>query len=106
MGHRHSKHNTQRQQLLAELKAVAPDWLPLVRVMEVGGPQYNARIFELRALGYRIENRQEGDHSWFRLLVNPPPPVTLQAESQSSTPTESGPDSLFGDLEPAPEYPD
>src|SRR3989442_2201556 len=97
MGHRHSRHNTQRQQLLAELKAVSPDWLPLRRVMELGGPQYGARIFELRALGHRIEN----EPGRFRLLVNPPPLVTLQTQSQTINPAESGPDSLFPDPDPA-----
>jgi hypothetical protein len=94
MGHRHSKHNTQREQLLRELKAVAPDWLPLGRVIELGGPQYNARIFELRSLGHPIENKS----GWFRLAVKPATLVT----PPTPMPVESGPDSLFDELPPRP----
>jgi hypothetical protein len=94
MRQRHSKHNTQREQLLRELKAVAPDWLPRGRVMELGGPQYGARIFELRALGHRIENSRRG----FRLVVKQLPIVTLQGQSTPEPDRGLFPDDAHLDL--------
>jgi hypothetical protein len=52
--------------------------------------QYNARLFELRRLGFKIVNRtQEIDgvrHSWFRLLAGP--------ASDTSTPSDAGRNAL------------
>jgi hypothetical protein len=70
---------TQRDKLLQLLRDRAPDWVPLPDILRLGVAQYNARIFDLRRLGHRIESRQEGERSWFRLVRNP---------------------SLFGDLSP------
>jgi hypothetical protein len=49
-------------------------WVPLPEILKLGVAQYNARILELRRLGFTIENRTERvagarqRHSWFRLL--------------------------------------
>jgi hypothetical protein len=47
-------------------------WVPLPDILALGIALYNARIFELRRLGFFIENRTEEidgvRHSWFRLV--------------------------------------
>ena len=54
------------------------EWIPLLEIFKVA-KQYSARIFELRAAGFAIENRIEAvdgvRHSWFRLPVAPPKPI-------------------------------
>lgn len=67
-----SERNTQRAAILRLLIAARGAWVPLPNILVLGIAQYNARIFELRALGFRIENKIERDadgqvHSWFRL---------------------------------------
>jgi hypothetical protein len=59
---------TQKQRMLEKLQANYGHWVPLPEILGLGIAQYSARIFELRRAGYEIENRQEGDHSWFRLV--------------------------------------
>ena len=63
---------TQRGEILALLVKARGEWVPLPDVLALGCAQYNARIFELRRVGFNIENRTEtvdGErHSWFRLL--------------------------------------
>ncbi len=53
-------------------------WVPLPEILKLGVAQYNARILELRRLGFTIENRTErvngARHSWFRLLNSPAGP--------------------------------
>jgi hypothetical protein len=65
---------TQRGKILELLIAARGDWVSLPKIADCAA-QYNARIFELRRLGLRIENRtKEVDgvrHSWFRLLRGP-----------------------------------
>ncbi len=66
---------TQRGRILELLIAARGDWVPLPALLECAA-QYSARIHELRALGFRIENRRERSvagitHSWFRLLAAP-----------------------------------
>lgn len=65
--------STQRDQLLA---LFLPDReVPLPEILALGIAQYNARIFELRRLGFRIKNRTKEingvKHSWFRLVHGP-----------------------------------
>jgi hypothetical protein len=52
--------------------------VPLPQIADCAA-QYNARIFELRRLGFRITNRtKEIDgvrHSWFRLVRSPGQPA-------------------------------
>jgi hypothetical protein len=47
---------TQRGQILELLISVRGDWVPLPKMTECAA-QYNARIFEPRGLGLRVENR-------------------------------------------------
>ena len=64
---------TQRGEILALLIKAHGEWVPLPEIMACAA-QYNARVFELRRLGFNIENRTETDtetgarHSWFRLI--------------------------------------
>jgi hypothetical protein len=64
---------TQRGEILGLLIKAHGDWVPLPQIMACAA-QYNARVFELRRLGFGIENRTEIDvetgqkHSWFRLV--------------------------------------
>lgn len=60
--------------------------------MDVAGVRYNARVYELRRLGHRIENKP----GWFRLVQ-----ATATQESQAiavSAPADV--DRLFPDLLP------
>ena len=83
----------QRATILALLIASRRTWVP-VRDVAACVLQYSARVHQLRRLGHRIENKQEGHHSWFRLESGP-----AQNTSQP-TPAIDKPDSLFGDLSP------
>lgn len=62
---------TQRGEILALLVKARGEWVPLPEIMACAA-QYNARVFELRRLGFNIENRTETVNSerrsWFRLL--------------------------------------
>lgn len=62
---------TQRGEILALLVKARGEWVGLPEIMKCAA-QYNARVFELRGLGFKIENRTEtveGErHSWFRIL--------------------------------------
>lgn len=66
---------SQRDRILQRLIEARGDWVPLPEIAAYAA-QYNARIFELRRLGFAIENRtREIDgvrHSWFRLDSVPP----------------------------------
>lgn len=61
---------TQRAKILAELVSARGDWVPLYRVTQHAA-QYNARVYELRRMGFVIHNRTRDidgvRHSWFRL---------------------------------------
>jgi hypothetical protein len=64
----------QRDLILGLLIAARGDWVPLPKITDCAA-QYNARIFELRGLGFRIANRTRlvngTKHSWFRLEPKP-----------------------------------
>ena len=84
---------TQRARILRVLIEARGAWVPLPQIMTCAA-QYNARIFELRRLGFKIENRtgeiDGARHSWFRLVSSslpPDPPVTAPP---SSPPAASG----------------
>lgn len=70
-----SKRKTQRSRIVALLIAAKDSWVPLPEVMRCGGAQYNARILELRQIGFPISNRIEVvdgvRHSWYRLELTP-----------------------------------
>jgi hypothetical protein len=62
-------------------------WVPLPEIMACAA-QYNARLFELRRLGFHIENRTERDdtgvvRSWYRLINSP---VQQPAKSEAPKP--------------------
>jgi hypothetical protein len=63
-------HKTQRGRIL-ELLIRRGNWVPLPELLALGIAQYSARIHDLRALGFRIENRRErvngALHTYFRL---------------------------------------
>jgi hypothetical protein len=80
---------TQRDRLLRLLQKRAPAWVALPEILALHIAQYNARVFELRRHGYVIENKQEGEKSWFRLVANPAPTFPQ-----------------FSDLTPERSYPD
>lgn len=67
-------HKLTRQQscVLKLLQDRWPSRVPLPDVLSLGVAQYNARILELRELGYDIRNEIEWHdgirHSWFRLV--------------------------------------
>lgn len=93
---------TQRDRLLNLLKGRRGDWIPLADVIEAGGAQYGARIFELRGLGYRITNlTQEIDgvrKSWFRLEIGSVPTRPTPA------PTPPAPAITLFDVSPGRTY--
>jgi hypothetical protein len=72
--------STQRERIYNLLVCAQGEWVPLLEIAAIAA-QYNARVFELRRLGFLIENRtKEVDgvrHSWFRLVSAP-------VQSQSS----------------------
>jgi hypothetical protein len=110
--------STQRDQLLA---LFVPDReVPLPEILALGIVQYNARIFELRRLGFRIKNRTQEingvKHSWFRLVQKPEQPAgsaqpdrTAKARqwlsvARGETTQASETRSLFGDHAPDRSY--
>ena len=70
-----SQSKTQSAAILHVLISARGSWVPLPEILALGIAQYNARIFELRRLGFDIENRTERidgvRHSWFRLVCSP-----------------------------------
>ena len=98
---------SQRSQILGLLIAAHGDWVSLLSI-KAKACQYNARILELRRLGFRIVNRiREVDGvrmSWFRLESVPPavrPKVDAPQQSEVVCP-EKFPE--FGDLSPDRSY--
>jgi hypothetical protein len=88
---------THRERLLGLLLRHAPDWVPLPAVLlDLGIAQYDARIFELRRIGYWIENKQDDEHSWFRLVVANAATATILADL--NFPTSALPESLFTEI--------
>lgn len=87
MGSSLNHFSRQSDKILEILKTAAGSWVPLPEIQACAA-QYNARIFELRKRGHRIENRTQlvGDsrHSWFRLvpldasLPSPPKPAATE----------------------------
>lgn len=101
-------HATQRGRILELLIATRGDWVPLPTIADCAA-QYNARIFELRCLGFRIANRTQlvngTKHSWFRLEPRPTTATSPQ-ERQPATPTTAYSFPEFGGLAPERWYPD
>jgi hypothetical protein len=105
-----SNHSTQRAKILAELVSARGDWVPLPKITACAA-QYNARVYELRRLGFKIVNRTRDvdgvRHSWFRLESKPAEVRSSKHATHTPAPHEAipTPGSLFGDLSPEPEYP-
>lgn len=81
---------TQSAAILRLLVEARGSWVSLPEVMALGIAQYNARIFELRRLGFTIENRTETDpgtgarHSWFRLVNERPVGMPIPTQPEPS----------------------
>jgi hypothetical protein len=92
------KTKNQRSRILALLIAARGGWVSLPEILQLGIAQYNSRFFELRRLGFRIENRRDSQQeSFFRLgQASPAPPIAAACPAES----------LFGDLGPEGSYPD
>jgi hypothetical protein len=100
--------STQRGKILKLLIATRGGWVPLPTIADCAA-QYNARIFELRRLGFRITNRTQlvngTKHSWFRLDPRPATATSPQVR-QPATPTSVCSFPEFGSLAPERWYPD
>jgi hypothetical protein len=97
----------QRSKILGLLIDAHGGWISLPEIADCA-VQYNARIYELRRLGFGIENRiSEVDgvrKSWFRLKSIPTSVNASQAKS--ATPAKETSFPQFGDLAPRSGYPD
>ena len=93
---------TQRGRILELLIAARGNWVPLPKIQACAA-QYNARVFELRRLGFRIANKTRDEngqrHSFFRLVSRPAAP-TLPQKENLVMPTTSGSFPEFGSLAP------
>jgi hypothetical protein len=93
---------TQRAAILRLLIDARGNWVPLPEIMACAA-QYNSRVFELRRLGFNIENRTECidgvRHSWFRLIVSLTPKAEPVKAATASEPRVTG---LLFDLETRP----
>jgi hypothetical protein len=103
MRHDPTDRSTQRGRLLALLVRARSTEVSLPEILNLKISQFGARIKELKAMGFKITNRQESRdgqrHSFYRLESGPtvPPPAP-----KSEPPEQS---KLFGDLTPT-RYPD
>jgi hypothetical protein len=97
---------TQRGKILGRLVDARGAWVPLPQILALGVAQYGARIHELRALGFRIENRKEHIdgvlHTWFRLDSGPA--ITPRPATAPSTAAPVTTDLLFGPIAPDRTY--
>jgi hypothetical protein len=83
--------NAQRAKILAELVSAHGEWVPLPRNTQHPA-QYNARVYELRHMGFTIQNKTRdvngARHSWFRLESSPsdirPAPRPVQGSLELS----------------------
>lgn len=91
---------TQCGRILELLIASRGDWVPLPKIADCAA-QYNARIYELRRLGFCIMNRTQrvngSRHSWFRLEAGQLP---TNPQQTTLTPAEARPFPEFGLLAP------
>jgi hypothetical protein len=73
---RNESRSPQRARLLRELIDARGGEVPLTRILALGIAQYQARLFELRDMGFcipppRIETINGQRHSWYRLVSGP-----------------------------------
>jgi hypothetical protein len=109
-GRHPSSRSNQRARILALLISARGDWIPLPQIAACAA-QYNARVFDLRRMGFKIVNRTRDvngvRYSWFRLesgSLEVRLPATNTPPAPKAAPISDS-DSLFGDLSPEPEYP-
>ena len=86
---------TQRERVLELLQSRCGEWVGLPEILDLNIAQYGVRILELRRAGFCIENRQEGEHSRFRLLSGKSS-ATNDLSDPASTPKQ--PQSAQGEL--------
>jgi hypothetical protein len=95
---------TQRQRLLDLFLSAHGAEVGLPQILSLQISQFGARLKELRALGFDIQNRQEHHggqtHSFYRLVSGPSTPAPAFAPAPSFTKA----DSLFGDISPDRSY--
>jgi Helix-turn-helix domain len=80
---------TQRARILRLLIDARGAWVSLPTILDLHISQFGARIFELRRMGFGIENKTERDdsgavHSWYRL--NSPAPAESPAVATPALP--------------------
>lgn len=84
---------TQRATILRLLIDARGAWVPLPKIVACAA-QYNARILELRRMGFNVENRierVEGSRlSWFRLLNSPTPEPPRPEPEWNKRPRSTG----------------
>lgn len=76
---------TQRAAILRLLIDARGAWVPLPEIIGCAA-QYNSRLWDLRRLGFQIENKTERDdsgvvHSWYRLVASPKSPEPSKPEA-------------------------
>lgn len=75
-----SSAGNQRDRILWLLVTAQGNWVPSPEIAACA-QQYNARLYEIRHLGFVIENKTQTDErtgercSWFRLVRSSPPPT-------------------------------
>jgi hypothetical protein len=86
---RDDSRKSQRARILGLLLDAHGAWVPLPEILELHISQFGARIFELRRLGFLVENKIQRDdsgtvHSSYRLVTGPasakPEPVKREVE--------------------------
>jgi hypothetical protein len=81
---------TQRGRILGLLVSARGGEVGLPEILALGVAQFGSRILELRAMGFRIVNRQEsrGEQrlSFYRLVSNPSVPTPVPAPAASLFP--------------------
>jgi hypothetical protein len=103
MQRKDSNHNTQRGEILSLLIKALGDRVPLPKILALS-VQYNARLHELRKLGFRIDNERErvdGQvRSCYRLILDSQESPKSKSEAGDAPISQDNPQSetLFGDI--------
>ena len=89
---------TQRSRILEILRTANGREVPLPAIAAIAA-QYNARVYELRRMGYRITNRRQrmadgALHTWFKLESSPTSEVQDNevniVDPMSAAPSQAG----------------
>ena len=97
---RRDSRNSQRGRILRLLIQARGGWVSLTEILALGIAQYNARLFELRGLGFRIENRRRQHCSEFRLVPGPAASAPEPKQCSINLPDTAEGDWLFPDDAP------